>query len=78
MWAIEMAKEARPQKITKRDVAYLARSPKPYQCKRCGKIFRTKHAALTHQCAWHSEVVDGSASQPKPSQPDASTSQSRA
>ena len=73
-----MSKPPTPHKITERCIVYSPRHPQPYQCRHCGQLFHTKHSALTHQCSWHSEVVDGSASQPKPSQPDASTSQSRA
>jgi hypothetical protein len=68
-----MPKEARPLRITKRDVADLARSPKPYQCKRCGKTFRTKHAALKHRCEGEPTQPAGAVSpQPAPSPGDKS------
>jgi hypothetical protein len=68
-----MAKQARSHRITKRDVAYLPRSPKPYQCKRCAKIFRTKHAALNHQCEGEpTQPASAVSPQPAPSPGDKS------
>jgi len=41
---------ARPHKITERCLAYSPGARKPWQCKHCDRIFRTKNAALSHQC----------------------------
>jgi len=45
-----MPTEARPHKITERCLALSPRSPWPYQCRHCAELFRTKHAALGHEC----------------------------
>ena len=41
---------ARPHKITERCLAYSPGARKPWQCKHCDRIFRTKRSALHHEC----------------------------
>ena len=45
-----MSREVRPHRITDRCLAYSPGARRPWQCKHCGRLFRTKNSALKHQC----------------------------
>ena len=52
-----MLEEAGSHRIIERSLAYSPRARKPYQCRRCGRLFRTRSRALKHQC--HGELSSG-------------------